>query len=78
MASRDRILVVDDNPDSVRPLIEYLEADNEAVYATSAARALATATSTSRPDSILLDVMASEKRYRSNAFSDDQHLSACG
>jgi len=57
MASKDRILIVDDNPDSVWPLIEHLEPDYEVLFATTAEKALTLAFSANRPDLILLDVM---------------------
>ncbi len=57
MPTKDRILVVDDNPESVWPLINYLEPDYEVVYATTSEKAFALAFSANRPDLILLDIM---------------------
>lgn len=57
MAPKDRILLVDDNPDSVWPLIEHLEPDYEVLFATTAEKALTLAFSADRPDLVLLDVM---------------------
>ncbi|MGD9007300.1 MAG: response regulator [Desulfobacteraceae bacterium] len=60
MSSMDRILVVDDNPESIWPLIEQLESDYEVIYANGARKALTLASSVNRPDLILLDVMMPE------------------
>ncbi len=60
MSPRDRILVVDDNPESIWPLIEQLESDYEVIYANGARKALTLAYSANRPDLILLDVMMPE------------------
>ncbi len=57
MAPKDRILIVDDNPDSIWPLIEHLEPDYDVLYATTAEKALTLAFSDDRPDLILLDIM---------------------
>ena len=57
MSTKDRILVVDDNPESIWPLIEYLESDYEVIYANAPEKALTLAFSSNRPDLILLDVI---------------------
>jgi PAS domain S-box-containing protein len=57
---KDRILVVDDNPESIWSLIEHLEPHYEVIYANGARKALALASSSHRPDLILLDVMMPE------------------
>ncbi len=53
----ETILVVDDNPDSIRPLIENLACEYEILVVTQAEKALEIALSSKRPDVILLDVM---------------------
>jgi PAS domain S-box-containing protein len=60
MSSKDRILLVDDSPESIWPLIEQLESDYEVIYANGANKALTLANSANRPDLILLDVMMPE------------------
>ncbi len=60
MSPKDRILVVDDSPESVWPLIDHLESDYEVIYANGARKALTLARSSNRPDLILLDVMMPE------------------
>ncbi len=60
MSIKNRILIVDDNPESIWPLIEYLESDYEVVYATTPQKALTLVFSTDRPDLILLDVVMPE------------------
>ncbi len=60
MPTMDRILVVDDNPENIWPLIEHLESDYEVVYATNAEKAMSLAFSANRPDLILLDIVMPE------------------
>lgn len=57
MPAKERILIVDDNPESIWPLIEYLEPHYDVTYATSAEKAFSLACSAKRPDLILLDVV---------------------
>lgn len=56
-AKHSRILVVDDEPANIWPLIKHLENDYEVLCATSGEEALETALSPKRPDLILLDVI---------------------
>ena len=60
MLTKERILVVDDSPENVWPLVEYLEHDYQVVCATTPEKTLALAFSENRPDLILLDVMLPE------------------
>ena len=54
---REKILIVDDSPEIIWPLIEYLEDDYELLYATDGEKALNIAFSDDRPDLILLDII---------------------
>ena len=54
---KDKILIVDDHPESIWPLVENLEADFDILFATTGERALSIALSENRPSLILLDVM---------------------
>lgn len=57
MPTKDKILVVDDSPESIWPLVEHLESEYEIIYATTAEKALTLAFSGNRPNLILLDIM---------------------
>ncbi len=52
-----KILVVDDNPENIWPLIENLERDYEIFYATDGEKALNIVFSKDRPELILLDII---------------------
>lgn len=54
---KKRILIVDDNPDDIRVVMENLKAEYAVLAATSGEKALNLAVSQPRPDLILLDVM---------------------
>jgi len=54
---RDKILVVDDNPENIWSLIEGLEDQYEVRFATNGEKALEIAFSEDQPDLILLDIM---------------------
>ncbi len=54
---RPRILVVDDNPENIWPLVSALETEYEIIYATEGKKALHLAFSENKPDLILLDIM---------------------
>jgi PAS domain S-box-containing protein len=78
MMTKERILVVDDSPESVWPLVEYLELDYRIVCATTPEKALALAFSEDRPDLILLDVVLPEmdgyqlfKNFKADAYTRD-------
>lgn len=60
MQDKERILIVDDDPESIWPLIEHLESHYEVTYATSATKAFELACSAKRPDLILLDIVMPE------------------
>lgn len=53
---KPRILVVDDNPENIWPLIEDLEEDYEVLFAVDGEKALHLAYSPPHPDLILLDI----------------------
>jgi PAS domain S-box-containing protein len=53
---RNKILVVDDQPENIHILIECLEEEYEIIFATSGEKALTFAFSKERPDLILLDI----------------------
>jgi PAS domain S-box-containing protein len=53
---RNKILVVDDQPENIHILIESLEEEYEIIFATSGEKALTFAFSKERPDLILLDI----------------------
>ena len=57
---RQTILVVDDTPDNVLPLVELLKGICRVQVALSSAKALEIAESATPPDLILLDVMMPE------------------
>lgn len=54
---REKILIVDDNPENIWPLIENLETEYEIQFATDGEKALNIAFSNDRPDLILLDII---------------------
>lgn len=56
-APKNKILVVDDQPENIHVLIENLESKYEILFATDGLKALDIATSDNRPDLILLDIM---------------------
>jgi PAS domain S-box-containing protein len=55
--ARDRVLVVDDAPENVWPIVKSLEAHYEVTFATSGERALELIQRCARPDLILLDIV---------------------
>lgn len=55
--TRERILIVDDDPESLWPLAKKLEEKYEVLCATTGEQAIRRATSENSPDLILLDVM---------------------
>jgi PAS domain S-box-containing protein len=57
---REKILVVDDQPENIYILIENLEEDYEIMFATNGKKALNIAFSEDRPDLILLDILMPE------------------
>ncbi|MFH0782764.1 MAG: response regulator [Pseudomonadota bacterium] len=57
MAQHGRILVVDDEPANIWPLIKYLEGEYEILCVTDGDQALEIALSSKKPDLILLDVI---------------------
>ncbi|MFT5716537.1 MAG: PAS domain S-box-containing protein [Oleiphilaceae bacterium] len=54
--NKDLILIVDDEPSNIWPLIQSLETDYEVLFATTGEKALNIAFATPTPDLILLDV----------------------
>ncbi len=57
MDAKPRVLIVDDAPENIWPLIRNLEDAYEVLYATSGEKALGLVFSEERPDLILLDIM---------------------
>lgn len=60
MSTKDKILVVDDNPENIHVLAEALEDKYQVLFATSGSKALSIISSDDRPDVVLLDVMMPE------------------
>ncbi len=56
-SAKDKILIVDDNPEGIWPLIDYLENEFQVICSTSGEECLNIAFSENRPDLILLDII---------------------